>query len=288
MRPDVGTSAWIDCAGHLPWGLSGDQREDDAHSLTFDWPALGEVLVGHPVARLQVSTDAPLASLSVKLCDVFPDGASALVTRGSLDLTFRDGVHAPAEPSPLVPGQVYDVVVDLDACAYEFTPGQTIRLSIAGADWPNTIAPPAPVTLTIHGGSLDLPRYAGTPWEPGFTPGAESSSEDPTDVSWTTTRDVLRQTTTCSVRHGSTYEVPHDGTATEEYAGDVFVDNVTFAQHATATCTYRLTWPGIDVSVTSSMRIDVGLAGYDVVTDVTAYDGDEQVSHREWSEHVPR
>ena len=30
-RADVGTAAWIDCAGHLPWGLSGDQRHDDAH-----------------------------------------------------------------------------------------------------------------------------------------------------------------------------------------------------------------------------------------------------------------
>ena len=251
MRPDVGTAAWIDCAGHLPWGLSGDQREDDAHSLTFEWPACGEVLVGHPVARLQVSADAPLASLSVKLCDVFPDGASALVSRGSLDLTYRDGVHAPAEPGPLVPGEVYDVVVDLDACAYAFEPGQTIRLSVAGSDWPNTIAPPAPVTLTVHGGSLDLPLYGGAAWEPDFTPGAETTSEDPTGVSWTTTRDVLRRTTTCSVRHGSTYDVPYDGTATEEYAGDVFVDNVTFAQHASATCTYRLTWPGIDVRVES-------------------------------------
>jgi hypothetical protein len=288
VRPDVGVSAWIDCAGHLPWGLSGDQREDDAHSLTFEWPAEGEVLVGHPVARLQVSADAPLASLSVKLCDVFPDGTSALVTRGSLDLAYRDGVHAPAEPSPLVPGQVYDVVVDLDACAYEFTPGQTIRLSVAGADWPNTIAPPAPVTLTVHGGSLDLPRYDATPWEPGFTPGAESSSEDPTDVTWTTTRDVLRNTTTCSVQHGSTYDVPHDGTATEEYAGDVVVDNVSFAQHATAATTFRLTWPGIDVRVTSNMRLDVRAEGYDVAIDVTAYDGDQQVSHREWSEHIPR
>ena len=288
VKPDVGVSAWIDCAGHLPWGLSGDQREDDAHSLTFEWPADGEVLVGQPVARLQVSADAPLASLSVKLCDVFPDGASALVTRGSVDLTYRDGVHAPAESSALVPGQVYDVVLDLDACAYAFSPGQTIRLSVAGSDWPNTIAPPAPVTLTVHGGSIDLPRYDGAAWEPGFTPGAETSSEDPTDVSWTTTRDVLRQTTTCAVRHGSTYDVPHDGTATEEYAGEVVVDTVTFAQHATATCTFRLTWPGIDVRVTSTMRIEVGAEGYDFRTDVTAYDGDEQVSHREWSEHIPR
>ena len=37
--PDVGTAAWIDCAGHLPWGLSGDQRLDDARSLTWDLAA---------------------------------------------------------------------------------------------------------------------------------------------------------------------------------------------------------------------------------------------------------
>ena len=123
---------------------------------------------------------------------------------------------------------------------------------------------------------------------PGFAPGADTSSEDPSGVSWTTTRDVLRQTTTCSVRHGSTYDVPHDGTATEVYSGDVVVDNATFAQHAEATCTYGLTWPGIDVRVTSFLRVDVTAAGYDVTTDVTAYDGDEQVSHREWTEHVPR
>lgn len=36
------------------------------------------------------------------------------------------------------------------------------------------------------------------------------------------------------------------------------------------------------------LRIDVHAGGYDVAIDVTAYDGDRQVSHREWSEHVPR
>ena len=102
------------------------------------------------------------------------------------------------------------------------------------------------------------------------------------------TRDVLRQTTTCAVRHGAEYDVPHDGTATEQYAGDVVVDRRTFAQHASADCTYRLTWPGVDVRVTSTMRVDVTADGYDVRIDVTAYDGDEQVSHRDWSEHIPR
>ena len=66
------------------------------------------------------------------------------------------------------------------------------------------------------------------------------------------------------------------------------VDNVTFAQYATASCTYRLTWPDVDIRVESGLRVDVHAGGYDVAIDVTAYDGDEQVSHRAWSEHVPR
>lgn len=289
VEPDVGTAAWIDCAGHLPWGLSVDQREDDARSLVWDWPGEREQVVGQPRVRLRVSADAPAASLSVKLCDVFPDGTSALVTRGSLDLAYRDGVHAPVQPTPLVPGQVYDVEVVLDACAYELAPGQTLRLSVAGADWPNTVAPPAPVTLTVHDGSLALPLRESEDQEPPtFAPGSPSWSEDPADVSWTVTRDVLRRTTTCAVRHGAEYDVPHDGHASEQYAGEVVVDRRTFAQHAAADCTYRLTWPGVDIRITSTMRIDVTAAGYDVAIDADAYDDEELVSHRTWREHIPR
>ena len=91
VEPDVGTAAWIDCAGHLPWGLSLDQREDDARSLTYDSAPPAEAVVGQPRVRLRLSASAPAASLSVKLCDVFPDGTSALVSRGTLDLEFRDG-----------------------------------------------------------------------------------------------------------------------------------------------------------------------------------------------------
>jgi predicted acyl esterase len=289
VEPDVGVAAWIDCAGHLPWGLSVDQREDDARSLVWEWDGTGEVLVGQPRVRLRLSADAPAASVSVKLCDVFPDGTSALVTRGSLDLAYRDGVHAPASPAPLQPGRPYDVEVVLDACAYELAPGQRLRLSVAGADWPNTVAPPAPVTLTVHGGALDLPHWRGNDRPPPtFRPGADTSSEDPSDVDWTVTRDVLRRTTTCAVRHGSTYDVPHDGRASEQYAGEVVVDRRSFAQHAAADCSFSLTWPGVDVRVSSTMRVDVTTDGYDVVIEADAHDGGEHVSHREWREHVPR
>ena len=41
-------------------------------------------------------------------------------------------------------------------------------------------------------------------------------------------------------RHGSSYEIPQDGTASELFAGEVVVDRRTFAQHASAKCSYRL------------------------------------------------
>jgi hypothetical protein len=287
VEPDTGVAAWIDCAGHLPWGLSGDQREDDAWSLTWEWDADGEALVGHPRVRVRVSADAPHASLSVKLCDVGPDGTSVLISRGSLDLAYRDGVHG--SPRPLEPGEAYDVTVDLDACAYEVPAGRRLRLSVAGADWPNTIAPPAPVTLTVHAGELDLPLW-DDPGEPAptYPPGEPTSSEDASDVSWTVTHDVLRRTTTCAVDHGSTYPIPHGGSSTEHYTGEVGVDRRTFAQHATAGCTYALSWPGVDVRVESTMRVDVTEAGYDVHITVDAYDADQPISSRTWTESIAR
>jgi putative CocE/NonD family hydrolase len=287
VRPDTGTAAWIDCAGHLPWGLSDDQREDDAGSLVWEWDAEDAVLVGYPIVRLRVGADAPAASLSVKLCDVFPDGTSALVTRGSLDLAFRDDVHG--QPDPLDPGVEYEVEVELDACAYAFAPGQRLRLSVAGADWPNTVAPPGPVTLTVHGGKLVLPTWASDgATTPTFTPGAPHSAESPDDVLWSVSRDVLRRTTTCSVRHGGSYDVPHDGRATEEYEGSVSVDRTTFAQHASAVCTYTLTWPGVEVRVRATMEVEVEANHYDVAIDATAHEGATLVATRSWRESLPR
>jgi hypothetical protein len=90
------------------------------------------------------------------------------------------------------------------------------------------------------------------------------------------------------VRSVSEYDVPHDGTAFEDYAGTVGVDRRTFAQWADAETTYRLTWPGIEVRVVSTLHVDIGPDGYDVVIVTDAWDGDEVFGHQEWREHVPR
>jgi predicted acyl esterase len=83
VRPDVGSAAWISCAGQLPFGQPDDQRSDDAWSLTYDWPLEQELeVLGQPRLTVRVGASAPVAFLSAKLCDVFPDGTSALVARG--------------------------------------------------------------------------------------------------------------------------------------------------------------------------------------------------------------
>jgi putative CocE/NonD family hydrolase len=290
VRADVGVDAWIDCAGHLPWGLSGDQRFDDAASSGWEWNAGSLTLMGHPMARLQISVDQPTAYVSLKLCDVFDDGTSALVSRGTLNLGCRDGFET---NEPLVPGQVYDVSVELEACAYAFDTGQRMRLSMAGADWPNTAAPPTPVTITVHGGELDLPVWNGpSPHAaPKLAPGG-ASAEDLAGITWTIERDVLAGTTSCVVDHGSTYEIPYNGTATEHYEGRVTVDKETFEQDTTATTTMTIRWPDVEVATVATMDVQISAEAVDVRIDLTAreatVEGYTTVGTRRWEQSYPR
>ena len=287
VRPDVGVDAWIDCAGHLPYGQSADQRSDDAASLTWEWDADELQLLGYPVARLQVSSDQPIAYLSAKLCDVFADGTSALISRGSLNLTHRDAHDA---PTPLEPGEPYDISLALDACAYAFSPGQRMRLSVAGADWPNTAAPPQPTTLTVHGGELVLPVFAGASPHapPEFAPGAETSTESADGVTWRVERDVLRRETACVVESVSTYEIPFGGMATERYQGRVSVTAQDFHQRAEADASISLVWPDVAVSAHSVLDVRLGPDAYDVDIWLDVREGDEQVAERTWHRTFPR
>jgi predicted acyl esterase len=286
VAPDVGTTAWIDCAGHLPWGQSADQRVDDERSLTWEVEPPAQAVVGHPVFRARLWATEPSASISVKLCDVFPDGTSALITRGSLDLAYRDGLHRP--PSPLVPGHEVEVEVVLDACAYQWTPGNSLRVSVAGADWPNTVAPPAPVSMTVRRASLTLPFLGDDFPEPTFGAGAEHSAESAEGVGWAVHHDVVGRRTSATTRYGSRYATPYEGTAHELYLGEVSVDNRSFAQRAHATTLLELTWPGIEVTVRSSMTIEITAESYDVsIWTQAVLDGDS-ISERSWRESVPR
>lgn len=285
--PDTGTAAWISCAGHLPWGQPTDQRHDDAQSLTVEWPADGLEILGHPWLAARVSVDGPVATLAVRLCDVFPDGRSTLITRGVLNLTHRNGHEGP-EPVPV--DQPLDVTVELEATSWVFDPAHRLRLAVSGTDWPNTIAPPAPVTLTVDLGAstLHLPRVDGpSPCPPPTLVESTESPSEPTDVAWRVERDVLRRETSCVVDHGSTYD-ENGVTCTEHYAGRVTVNTVTFAQHVDADSRFELHWPEGTVSSAASLRIDVSEKAFDVELELRCHDADNVFAERRWQRAIPR
>ncbi len=284
----VGVDAWIDCAGTMPWGQSGDLRHDDAASMTWDVDAAERTLMGHPVARLRVSADQPVAYLSVKLNDVFPDGTSALVTRGLLNLTHRDG-HA--DPVALVPGEIYEVDVELDACAYRFDPGHQVRLSIAGTDWPNNAAPPARLTLTVHGGELRLPLFEGeSPFStPVVAPAPDSGGEAHLDDAlWQIERDVLKREVRARLDYGSEFAGGHASRIIEHNGGIVAIDTRTFRQTVDVESVYELRFPEATARVVSTFSLVADVDCYTVEIDVVASEGNEIVSRRAWREKLTR
>lgn len=134
---------------HNPAELNGDQRVDDAYSLAFTGPPLEEELeiLGTPRAILYVASSAPVANWIARLCDVAPDGSSQMVTKAVLNGTHRDS-HA--DPEPMVPGQVYELKLDLKVMSWVFSKGHRIRLAISNADFPNLWPGPDPVRVTLH------------------------------------------------------------------------------------------------------------------------------------------
>jgi predicted acyl esterase len=148
-----------------------DQREDDGKSLVFDSDPLDRRLeiLGAPVVSIELSVDRPVAYVIVRLNDVAPDGASARVSYGLLNLTQRDSRE---HPSPLEPGRRYRVTVQLNDIAYAFAPGHTIRLAISTSYWPVTWPAPAPVNLTLHTGisQLTLPERPPRPEDAELRP----------------------------------------------------------------------------------------------------------------------
>ena len=285
-RADTGMSAWNSCAGGLPWGQPLDQRLDDAWSLTTDWPvdAPTEVL-GHVVVRATVTCDQPVAYLSVKLNDVWPDGTSALVSRGLLNLT-----HRVEPPVPLVPGEPYEIEVEMEATSWVFPAGHSIRLSVAGNDWPNTWVPPQPVTVTIESVQMQLPVLPpGGAGVPQFTSIDSPDRPSPDEVMWSVRHDVLSRVTTAQTKYGGTYVGRHDGRVTDSYRGEVGVPlSDPSSAWAGGTVRFEIEWPEAAIAVESRLQVRSTFDEYHVDIELEASEAGVRIAERRWSRRIPR
>jgi hypothetical protein len=139
---------------------AGDQREDDARSLTFETAPIERTfeLLGAPVLDLELACDKPVAHLVARLCDVRPAGQSTgeslRLSYGILNLAHRDGHETPA---PLVAGRRYRVRLQLNDAGAVLPAGHRIRLALSTSYWPLLWPAPERATVTILRGALDLP-----------------------------------------------------------------------------------------------------------------------------------
>lgn len=136
--------------------LPDEQTVDDSESVCFDSPVLSEILdiVGAPVVRLTVMPNESAGNVCVRLCDVRPDGKSALITLGVLNLKHA---HCSEYPQSITPGHALPITITLDQIAYSLPAGHQLRIAVSTAYWPFIWPSPEIGSMKLLSGYLSLP-----------------------------------------------------------------------------------------------------------------------------------
>jgi len=298
----VGLDAGAWCAYGNPADIPVDQRRDDARSLTFDSAPVGErfEMLGQPLVTLRVSADRPRAFVAARLCDVAPDGASTIITRGFLNLCHPDD-HEHARDVPV--GEPFDVRIAMKSVAYAVPAGHRVRLALSTSYWPWLWPSPEPVALTVHtGGASTLELPVRTPHAlddalpplgpPEIAPRLAVEILEAARPIHEVTEDVVAGTTTfvMSRRFAGARRFPSG----LEYRDD---DPITFtitgddALSPTVECRRRIEVARGDawstrIEVLATMTSDA--TDYHVSTVCEAFEGDELVHTRTATASIPR
>ena len=274
--------------------LPQDQRHDDARSMVFDGPMLHQdcEILGIPRLHVRLTSDRPVAQLAARLCEVRPDGTSLLITTGLINLPYRRGFNV--EPQALVPGEAFDLTLDLAVIAHRFRAGSVIRLALSQGLWPLVWPSPQRATLDLELGqaSLSLPVRAISHDDPplpiaethdGFSRGEPSLVIEPQDAEgWVRV-------------HGGwpdqPFTVPGIGTRLSGHgpdmdltirAGDPTTSRWTISQ---ASRFQRDAW---DCETRIEIRMTCDASHYHVEERLTALQNGQEVFRRELANVIPR
>jgi uncharacterized protein len=294
-------------AGDLgQWGGHGDalefppdQRPEDGLSLSFDTAPLAEPveILGVPVARLDLAADQPLALVAVRLCDVWPDGASTLITRGLKNLAHRS---SDSRPEPLVPGRRYPVDVPLNAIGYQVPAGHRLRLAVSPTYWPWAWPAPERVTLSLFtggGSGLDLPVWIGSSEHapPAHFAVPERAPMPPHDsLGGESGREVRRDVGTGTVEVINTVDDGHrlldDGLEYREHEQDVYhiVEGDPLSAQVECVRAFSVRRAQWRITVRTVSTMSATADSFQVTNALDAYEGDDRVFTRTWNAEVPR
>jgi putative CocE/NonD family hydrolase len=250
-----------------------DQREDDALSLTFETPPLPEAveILGAPVVTLEIASDRPVAQLIARLCDLRPDGSSLRVSFGVLNLTHRD---SDSQPAPLVPGQRTRVRLTLNDCGARFPAGHRFRLALSTSYWPMVWPAPDRATVTILGGTLDLPvRPVVEDMLPPFPPVETAPPDKPRQIR----PGVVRWDRLGGLETGS-----------ESHYGAELKDDDPLSAALEMRRTDTVARGDWRTRVDTTMRMSCTRETFRLQASLRAFAGDEEVCRRDWDRTIPR
>lgn len=289
------------CGEFFPFGfgpgeLPDDQSCDDALSLCFDSAPTetGRDMLGAPNVRLRIAADGHRAQIVVRLCDLRPDGSSALITMGLLNLRHRDGFE---EARNRTPGEVCDVSLVLDQVAYHLPAGHRLRLAISSSYWPYCWPEGREVSLTLSGGELSIPWLDSDKIRPcHFDPPGEMEKRPYQQLKAGTERKEWRDDPETGRRvleifgdHGRQKDI-RNGLITESTVSEKWE----IAQDDPASAQVEIIWTRslgrddweVSSRVTTRMQ---GKADHFVIEQhVEAYEGNMQVFDKRYSDTIPR
>lgn len=273
-----------------------DQRTDDAMAACFNGAPLSTDidLVGAAQIRLCLSANRPAAQIAVRLCDVFPDGTSAQIAHGMLNLQHRNSHET---PEAIVPNEQFDVSFALDDCGYRVPKGHRLRIAVQTNYWPFLWPAPELATVTIHAGSIQLPTRplaSGDEWK--FEPPETSApwkTESHRPSKCTRAREIDLETgdSVMRITNGGGHVTGLDhGLSTSSITQEEW--RINRENPLTARADIRwFTTMGRDewqTSTESKSSMTADAEAFHIAAELRTWEGDELVFERHWKRSIPR
>jgi hypothetical protein len=280
--------------------LPTDQGIDDGRSMLFDSAPLTEKLeiLGAPKVTIAFSVDKPVAFVAMRLNEVTPDGSSARITYGLLNLNHQNGFET---PRALEPGKRYTATVQLNDIAHSFAAGNRIRVAISTAYWNIAWPSPEAVTLTVFTGAskLELPtrtpraedaKLPAFPVSEGAEPAVRTYHRPAHHRRWVE-RDIGSGITTIHVDEDmGHYTVEHIGQDTDYVHHEAYRIRDDDPLSAEIEIGFSIAISRGDWKTRSDtwtiMRADK--THFHVEATLDSYEGEAKVISRTWKESIPR
>lgn len=189
FSPSIGSSTFSSYLDHGPQDISQsiEQRND---ILTYTTDSLTEPITvrGKIQIILPVKTDRTDTDFGVRLCDVYPDGRSVIITDAMKRLRFREGFETEKLATP---NNAYTVTIELRNLAMTFPIGHKMRIDITSSNYPRFNRNPN------SGSTLYAPSDTLTAVNTVFTGGSFFSVRVPTPKKLTVQADIAENGISC-------------------------------------------------------------------------------------------